>query len=139
MYIEEHLLKGKYFPEKSTERLKSTMVVAFILLTVPFVFVDAYGSYLQGHMGIVFIEVSFMAILVIAYLLFPHYITLEQMINAALIVVIILMLLSLFMWKNEPGIVLLSMSTLPIFIFFFLGVEDGIKCHYLYYCYLYCL
>ena len=127
MYIEEYLLKGKYFLERSTERLKSTMVVAFILLTVLFVFVDAYGSYLQGDMGIVFIEVSFMAILVIAYLLFPHYITLEQMINAALIVVIILMLLSLFMWKNEPGIVLLSMSTLPIFIFFFLGVEDGIK------------
>jgi two-component sensor histidine kinase len=127
MYIEEHLLKGKYFPEKSTERLKSTMVVAFILLIVPFIFMDAYGSYMQEHFAIAIIEVAFMAILLIAYLLFPHYITLEQMIDAALIVFIVLMLLLLFMWRNEPGLVIFSMSTLPIFIFFFLGVSDGIK------------
>ena len=127
MYIEEHLLKGKYFPEKSTERLKSTMVVAFILLIVAFIFVDAYGSYMQEHIAIAFIEVTFMAILVIAYLLFPHHVTLRQMIDASLIVIIVLMLLSLFMWRNEPEFVLFSMSTLPIFIFFFLGVSDGIK------------
>ncbi len=127
MYVENHLLKGKYFPAKSPDRLKAMMIVGVVLVIIPFMFFDAYGSYLEGYFALSFIEVTFMIVLSIAYLLFPHHVTVEQMIDAALIVIVVLMLLSLFMWRQDPEFVLFSLSTLPIFIFFFLGASTGIK------------
>jgi len=125
--LESDILKGKYFPAHSRERLKATMATAFILLIVPFMLVDAYGSYHLGYSTIATVEVAFMVVLLIAYFLFPSHITLDQMTHASISIQILLTILSIFLLGEDPELAILSMAILPIFIFFFLGIDDGVK------------
>ena len=127
MGLESDILKGKYFPAHSRERLKAIMATAFILLIVPFMLVDAYGSFLLGYSTIATLEVALMVVLLIAYFLFPEQITLDQITHASLSILILLTILSVFLLGEDPELVIFSMTILPIFIFFFLGIEDGVK------------
>jgi len=127
MRFEADVLKGKYFPPKSRERLKAIMLILFILAADFMMLIDAYGSFVYGYYDIAFIKAMFMLVLTIGYLIFPEHVTLQQMIHAVLVVAVSLVILSLLIIGEDSEFALFSLSVLPIAIFFFLGLKDGIR------------
>jgi len=126
-FIESEILKGKYFPSKSRERLRATMVNLFILVGVFVILLYAYENLIQGYYIMLFVEMFIVLTLMIAYLVFPHYISMNTTSYMILGALTFLLSISLVVPDKDPELSLFWLATLPIFVFFFLGVDKGIR------------
>ena len=126
MRLVEDILNAKHFPLGSRERLKATLISLTLLLAILIVVIDIYESIVQGYYTMSFIEGGSVVILSITYWLFPQKISLQNTIDSTLPVLGFLFIISLTVHGANPQFTLFWLSTLPVYIFFFLGLKLGI-------------
>ncbi len=126
-FFESEILKGKYFPPKSRDRLRATMVNLFILVGVFIMLLYAYENLTQGYYVMLAVEMFIVLTLMIAYLIFPHYISINATSYMILGALTFLLSISLVVPDKDPELSLFWLAALPIFVFFFLGVDKGIR------------
>lgn len=126
-FFESEILKGKYFPPKSRERLRATMVNLFILVGVFIILLYAYENLEQGYYVMLSVEMFIVFTLMVAYLAFPHYISINTTSYMILGALTFLLAISLVVPDKDPELSLFWLASLPIFVFFFLGVKKGIR------------
>jgi len=126
-FFESEILKGKYFPPKSRERLRATMVNLFIIIGILIIMLYAYENLLQGYYLMLGIEMLIVATLLVAYLIFPHYISVTASSYMILGAFTFLLAVSFVVPDKDPELSLFWLASLPIFVFFFLGVDKGIR------------
>lgn len=126
-FFESEILKGKYFPPKSRERLRATMVNLFILVGVFIILLYAYENLTQGYYVMLSVEMLIVFTLMVAYLVFPHYVSIKTSSYMILGALTFLLSISLVVPDKDPELSLFWLASLPIFVFFFLGVENGIR------------
>ena len=126
-FFESEILKGKYFPPKSRERLRATMVNLFILVGVFIILLYAYENLAQGYYVMLSVEMLIVFTLMVSYLIFPHYVSINTTSYLILGALTFLLSLSLVVPDKDPELSLFWLATLPIFVFFFLGVQKGIR------------
>ena len=126
-FFESEILKGKYFPLKSRDRLRATMVNLFILTSVFILLLYAYENLIDGYYAILIVEMLIVFTLVVAYLIFPYYVNIEIISYMILGALTFLLAVSLVVPGKDPELSLFWLAALPIFVFFFLGVDKGIQ------------
>jgi len=126
-FFESEILKGKYFPPKSRERLHATMVNLFILVGSFILLLYAYENLGQGYYMMLMVELLIVLTLVIAYLIFPHYVSINTTSYMVLGALTFLLAISFVIPDKDPELSLFWLASLPIFVFFFLGVKKGIR------------
>jgi len=125
MDLVEDILNGKHFSQGSREKLKATLVSLTLLLAAFIMLIDVYESIVQGYLAMSVIESLTLLIFIVTYLLFPRYISLETAINITVSVLGFLFIISLTVTGANPHFALFWLSTLPVYIFFFLGLDRG--------------
>ncbi len=126
MKLNEDILNGKHFPLGSRERLKATLISLMLLLAIMIMLIDVYESISQGYYAISVIEGTSAIIFCFVYALFPQKLSLQTTIHMALPVIGFLFIISLTIHGANPQFALFWLSTLPVYIFFFLGVKRGL-------------
>jgi two-component sensor histidine kinase len=126
-FFEEEVLKGKYFIPKSRDRLRATMVNLFILVGAFILLLYAYENLVQGYYVMLMVDMFIITILMVAYLIFPHYIDVNHTSYMILGALTFLLSMSLIIPDQDPELSLFWLAALPIFVFFFLGVANGIR------------
>ena len=126
-FFESEVLKGKYFTPKSRDRLRATMVNLFILVGAFIMLLYAYENLIQGYYVMLMVELFIVLILMVAYLVFPYYVTINHTSYMILGALTFLLSMSLIVPDQDPELSLFWLASLPIFVFFFLGVEKGIR------------
>lgn len=126
-FFESEILKGKYFPLKSRDRLRATMVNLFILAGVFIILLYAYENLTQGYYAMLLVEMIMVLTLMAAYLVFPHYLNINHTSYMILGALTFLIAMSLVISGHDPELSLFWLASLPIFVFFFLGVSKGIR------------
>ncbi|MDQ7046309.1 MAG: sensor histidine kinase [Sulfurovum sp.] len=126
-FFEAEVLKGKYFIPQSRDRLRATMVNLFILVGVFIMLLYAYENLTHGYYVMLMIELFIVFILMVAYLVFPHYVTILHTSYIILGTLTFLLAMSLIIPGQDPELSLFWLASLPIFVFFFLGVDKGIR------------
>ncbi len=126
-FFESEVLKGKYFIPKSRDRLRATMVNLFILVGAFIMLLYAYENLTQGYYVMLMVELFIVLILMVAYLVFPYYVTINHTSYMILGALTFLLSMSLIVPDQDPELSLFWLASLPIFVFFFLGVEKGIR------------
>ena len=120
------VLKEKYF-ESSRERLKGVLLSLMILAAVGILLYDIYGSIWNQYSIMVAIEAMVIIVLLGLYLLFPYYVSLGIVTNVVLAFILLLILLSMTIPGYNQEFVLFAIAIMPAYIFFFLGIEKGVK------------
>jgi len=126
-FFESEILKGKYFIPKSRDRLRATMVNLFILVGAFIMLLYAYENMTQGYYVMLMVELFIVFILMVAYLVFPYYVNINHTSYMILGALTFLLSMSLIVPDQDPELSLFWLASLPIFVFFFLGVEKGIR------------
>ena len=126
-FFESEILKGKYFPPQSRDRLRATMVNLFILVAVSVILLYAYENLMQGYYAMLVVEMLMVFTLMVAYLVFPHYVNIDHTSYMILGALTFLIVMSLVVPDQDPEISLFWLASLPAFVFFFLGVKKGIR------------
>jgi two-component sensor histidine kinase len=126
-FFESEILKGKYFPPQSRDRLRATMVNLFILVAVSVILLYAYENLMQGYYAMLVVEMLMVFTLMVAYLVFPHYVNIDHTSYMILGALTFLIVMSLVVPDQDPEISLFWLASLPAFVFFFLGVNKGIR------------
>jgi len=126
MNIEEDILKAKYFPQGSRDRLRAIMISLLIYLPGIAMIWDIYESVQYGYTTMAIIECISMLILYAFYLLFPRYIDGDTISHIALAVFTTFLFLSFYIPDKDPALSFFWMATLPILSFFYLGQQKGI-------------
>jgi len=126
-FFESEILKGKYFPPQSRDRLRATMVNLFILVAVSVILLYAYENLMQGYYAMLVVEMLMVFTLIVAYLVFPHYVNIDHTSYMILGALTFLIVMSLVVPDQDPEISLFWLASLPAFVFFFLGVKKGIR------------
>lgn len=125
MTLEANILKGKYFPKGSRERLKAVMISLLVYLPSIIMVFDFYESRLYHYDVIATIELVTMLTLYGFYLLFPRYLGIKSMSKILIVVFSIYLLITLFVPDYNAEFSLFWFSTLPVVSFFFLGHKEG--------------
>ena len=127
MRLTEDILNAKYFPLGSRERLKATLISLMLILAVSIMIIDVYESVAQKYYAMSIIESSSATVLILLYILFPKKTSLQNTIYVALAVIGFLFVSSLTIHGANPEFALFWLATLPVYIFFFLGLKLGIR------------
>jgi len=125
-FIESEILKGKHFPPGSRDRLRATLVNLFILAGSFVILLYAYENLKQGYYGILTVELGMVIVLVVGYLVFPYYTNMEQISYLILGSLTFLLAISLVLPDKDPELSIFWLASLPIFVFYFLGIKKGI-------------
>ena len=113
-FFEAEVLKGKYFIPKSRDRLRATMVNLFILVGAFIMLLYAYENLTQGYYVMLMIELIIVFILMVAYLIFPHYVTINQTSYMILGALTFLLSMSLIVPDQDPELSLFWLASLPL-------------------------
>ncbi|MEA1954598.1 MAG: sensor histidine kinase [Campylobacterota bacterium] len=125
MNLSETILRGSYFPVGSRDRLKAVLINLTLLLAILIMLMDVYGSIIHNYYAMSIIESTTAGMFLLTYLLFPQYISLQNSIYIVLTVLSFLFVISLTIIGNNHEFAFFWLATLPIFIFFFLGIKRG--------------
>ena len=126
-FFEAEILKGKYFPSKSRERLRATMVSLFIFIGIFALLFHAYEYFSQEYHIMLVVDVSIALVLLVSYLIFPRYISIDILSHIVLGVFAFLLFISFVVSDKDAAFSLFWLASLPVFVFFFLGVDKGIQ------------
>lgn len=127
MELVEDVLNAKYFPVDSRERLKATLISLVLLLAILIMVIDVYESILQEFWFISMVESGSAFIFFLTYFLFPHNLALQKVIYIVLFILAFLFIISLTVEGANFQFALFWLATLPIYIFFFLGLKRGMR------------
>jgi len=127
MNLMDDVLKGKYFPTKSGDRYKATMISLFLILAEFLFFFDLIESHGKGYHDSWIIEMGAMLILLAVYVLFPYIISLKPTIYITLVTITVFLFLSLVFEDLNHEITLFYLAVIPIYIFYFLQLAQAIR------------
>lgn len=126
MTLEAHILKGKYFPFGSRERLKAVMISLLIYLPSLALAYDLYESVHYGYEHIAVIELVTMLVSYGFYMLFPRYLAIDTIAKIIYVIYTIFLLSTLFIPDYNAAYSLFWFATLPTIAFFFFGKKEGL-------------
>ncbi len=126
MTFEADVLKGKYFPKGSRDRLKAVMLSLLVYLPVIAMVYDFYESVEYGYASMQMIELVMVLLLYGFFMLFPHYIGLEKITNIILTLFALFLFVTLVVPDKNAEFSLFWFSMFPVIAFFFLGKSQGI-------------
>lgn len=126
-FIESEILKGKYFVANSRDRLRATMVNLFMFVGAFIILLYAYDNLEHRYYIMMIVELLIVLTLTSAYLLFPHYVSITTASYMVFGAFTFLLSISFVVPDRYPELSLFWLASLPIFVFFFLGVNRGIR------------
>lgn len=126
MTLEAHILKGKYFPLGSRERLKAVMISLLIYLPGLALAYDLYESVHHGYEDMAVIELVSMLVLYGFYMLFPRYLAIDTMAKILYLIYTVFLLSTLCIPDHDAAYSLFWFATLPMIAFFFFGKKEGL-------------
>lgn len=126
MTFEANILKGKYFPLGSRDRLKAVMISLMIYLPSTFLLVDLFESLHYGYEQMAVIELVTILMLYGSYLLFPRYLSIASIAKVILLIYTVFLSMTMFIPDYNAAFSLFWFATMPIASFFFLGEKEGL-------------
>jgi two-component sensor histidine kinase len=126
MTLEADILKGKYFPKDSRDRLRAVMVSLLVYLPGLAMAFDLYESIKYGYHTMAILELVTMLLLYGFYIFFPRYFSIDTISNIILAIFSLFLLTALVIPDYNAEFTLFWFATLPIVAFFFLGKEKGV-------------
>jgi two-component sensor histidine kinase len=122
------LINSKYFKSKSErERAKGILISILLLFGIIIMFFDIYSSLRQSKLSMVYIESLCMFYYIVLYILFPKYLDLQSTLKFSIGTLVVLILLSLIIPGANHYYALFWLAVLPVYIFFFFGIDLGVK------------
>ncbi|MBN2250263.1 MAG: sensor histidine kinase [Campylobacterales bacterium] len=113
---------------RNTQQLFLRLTKLFFMISLIIISVDTYESYKHHFYAMVWLEiVALLAQVTGVVLYYFRMITLRAFASILIISVSILVVLALFIIGENPEFSLFALAILPVFIFFFLGTENGKK------------
>ena len=125
MTIESDILKGKYFPKDSQDRLKAIMVSLSVYVPILILAFDFYESVLHGFKMIAPVELSTICLLYAFYLLFPRYLSIGTISKIILFIYSIYLSITLFLPDYSAEFSIFWFGPLSFIPFFLLGHKEG--------------
>lgn len=111
---------------RNTQQLFLRLTKLFFMISLIIISVDTYESYKHHFYTMVWLEVTAFLVQVTGFVLYYfRLITLRTFASILIISVSILVVLALFIIGENPEFSLFALAILPVFIFFFLGTENG--------------
>ncbi|MFT7878984.1 MAG: sensor histidine kinase [Sulfurimonas sp.] len=111
---------------QNTQQLFLRLSKLFFIISMIIISVDTYASYKHHFFMMVNMEISVLTAQIIAFILYYfQLIPLRHFASILIISVSLLVVMSLFIIGENPEFTLFALAILPVFIFFFLGVENG--------------
>ena len=126
-FLESEILKGKYFKEGSRDRLRATLLNMFIIFGSFIMLLYAYENLQQGYYGALSVDVVMVLTMTLGYLTFPHYINIRHIAYLLIGASTFMISMSFILHGKHPELSLFWLATLPVFVFYFLGLKDGIR------------
>jgi len=121
-----HLLHTRHFKQGSRERLQATLLSLVMLLATLVMLFDVYESIRLNYKVMSFLEGGSAIVLMVVYGLFPKRLSLKRSSYIVIFTIGILFILSLTIDGANPQLALFWLATLPIHLFFFFGLKEGI-------------
>lgn len=122
----DHMKSNLYHQATQTLYLKLTKLffsISFIIIVI-----DTYESYKHHFDVMVYMESTVLTTHLLGYMLYRFgKITLQTFAASMIISVSLLVVMSFFIIGQNPEFALFALASLPIFIFFFLGLKKGAK------------
>ncbi|MDD2451617.1 MAG: sensor histidine kinase [Sulfurovum sp.] len=113
---------------RNTQQLFLRLTKLFFMISLMIISVDTYESYKHHFYTMVWLEITALLAQVTGFVLYYfRMITLRAFASILIIAVSILVVLALFIIGENPEFSLFALAILPVFIFFFLGTENGKK------------
>lgn len=110
----------------NTQRLFQRLSKLFFIISLIIISVDTYECYKHHFYIMVGMEISVLGAHMIGYILYYfRLITLRYFASIMIISVSLLVVMALFIIGENPEFTLFALAILPVFIFFFLGIEYG--------------
>jgi len=125
MTLEADILKGKYFPKDSRDRLKAILISLSVYLPSFVLLFDFFESLLHGFEKVAIIEFATMLLIYGFYMLFPRYVSIENISKIILLIYSIYLSITLFVPDYSAELSIFWFATLPFIPFFFLGHDKG--------------
>jgi len=111
---------------RNTQQLFLRLTKLFFIISLIIVSVDTYESYKHHFDTMVWLEVTALLAQIAGFVLYYfRLITLRSFASILIISVSLLVVLALFIIGENPEFSLFALAILPVFIFFFLGTENG--------------
>lgn len=126
MTWKQYLLKVDYFVT-AEERLRGMLIILLMLISVLVVSISLYGAIQEGHEWMPIFQSLVIIVILIAYILFPYYISLKKIEYLVLAAISTLILAKIYIPSYNHEFVLFALASLPAGILFFLGAEVGYK------------
>ncbi len=126
-FFESEILKGKHFPKNSRDRLRATLVNMFMIFGSFIILMYAYENLQNGYYGVLALDLIMVAVMVIGYLIFPYYIDIHHLSYMMIGVSTFVIAMSFVLHGMYPELSLFWFASLPVFVFYFLGMKEGIK------------
>jgi len=121
MTLEANILKGKYFPKDSRDRLKAVIISLLVYLPGLAIAYDLYESLHYNYETMAIIEVVTLLALYGFYMLFPRYLGIHSIFKVFFLIFTAFLLISLVVPDYNAVFSLFWFAILPIVAFFFLG------------------
>jgi len=126
MQLYDLLFKTNFLPNGSRERLQVRLLSLLVYLPGLAILYDAYESYRYGYTTMLYIELSAIVIILVAFFLFPRFIGLNVVSNIVLAVFTLFLFITLYIPDKNAAYSLFWLATLPIVAFYFLGKDKGV-------------
>ncbi|UFH60089.1 sensor histidine kinase [Sulfurovum mangrovi] len=111
---------------RNTQQLFLRLSKLFFIISMFIISVDTYESYKHHFYTMVWLETTALIAQMIGFILYYfRLISLRHFASILIISVSLLVTMALFIIGENPEFSLFALAILPVFIFFFLGVENG--------------
>ena len=127
MTLKEKILQSDYKHLSSKDQFKAKILNLYILLAIMIMLVDVAGSIQEGYIAMSIIEGVSAVIYILTYSLSYHTISFQNSKYIVLSVITLLFTSALSIPSENPQLAFFWISTLPIYLFFFLGTYQGLR------------
>jgi len=125
MTIKEDVLKAKYFPKDSRDRLKAMWISLAVYFSSFLVVLDFYESVIYDLKMIATLEFVTFFLLCTLYLLFPRYVNIKMMSKILLLILSIYLSITLFIPDYNAVSSIVWLAILSFIPFVILGHKEG--------------
>jgi two-component sensor histidine kinase len=126
VWIEQYLLKGRYFPKRSNERMQVRMIMLLIYLPALAIIFDLIESSHYGDTEMMGFEIGALGMLALVMILFPRWINVFHGSIIILFVYTVFLFMALYVPDHNAELTLFWFAALPIGTFYFLGLKRGL-------------
>ena len=127
MWLDQNILKGRFFPAKSSERSLAKMITLFILVAMVALGADMLSHHVRdGIESIPPMEAIVFAVFVLLYLSFPRFLILQTVGAIVVILYTVMFFMSLYDQESYASMIFFWFAMLPITAFHILGEKKAL-------------